>query len=556
MVTRYVNTASSAGGDGTTNATSGANRAFATLQEAEEQIRAAQPVNDDYEVLCCGDAVDSSIPQFRPGTIQSGYSLTVRGNPDDANGAHGGVWDDSKYTFDNANSQYGIYFNCHRDSYQSREYHVEGVQVLCSRTAGGGAYGITFTRLSDGSSCEKTLFKWSNNVTNYSCFRAEDAANLNATMVVRNNVFTNLYVSNAGQGISTAGGTIRLDFYNNVLDSLSTGIYTHSDCTATIKNSSILNCSDDLSLSGPSTVDHNAADDGEGTNPVSISDWDDEFYNASYTADLDYRMSLGSHLRDAGVGPSADSDVPADDIVGESRSGGTASVGPFENQYPTCTDGDLHTSSFGQSWLTDCSPSKHYVKYSLAQGSNAGATGGEGATGAPEVGVQGVQGVTGAQGVQGEKGLTGAALDGATGMQGETGLDGTGGVRGELGVPPGVTGILQFSFDGGDTSIQVGYRSQMRLPYDLMIGAWETVLPETGTFVTELSRGTYDGWASAALMNAGDTGPHVIDGFKDSSSDLSNWSGTTGAFGEYLHVNVLESDVRQASISLKHYEKR
>jgi hypothetical protein len=34
MITRYVNTASSAGGDGTTNGTAGATRAYATLREA------------------------------------------------------------------------------------------------------------------------------------------------------------------------------------------------------------------------------------------------------------------------------------------------------------------------------------------------------------------------------------------------------------------------------------------------------------------------------------------------------------------------------------------
>jgi hypothetical protein len=35
--TRYVNVASTSGGDGTTNATAGANRAYASLSEWEDQ---------------------------------------------------------------------------------------------------------------------------------------------------------------------------------------------------------------------------------------------------------------------------------------------------------------------------------------------------------------------------------------------------------------------------------------------------------------------------------------------------------------------------------------
>lgn len=55
LVTRYVNTASTAGGDGTTNATSGANRAYASLTEweAAEQTNLVS-AGDYHKVICSG----------------------------------------------------------------------------------------------------------------------------------------------------------------------------------------------------------------------------------------------------------------------------------------------------------------------------------------------------------------------------------------------------------------------------------------------------------------------------------------------------------------------
>ena len=60
MATRYVNTASSAGGDGTTNATSGANRAYASLN-AWEAARQADLTGGGAEICICeGSAADST----------------------------------------------------------------------------------------------------------------------------------------------------------------------------------------------------------------------------------------------------------------------------------------------------------------------------------------------------------------------------------------------------------------------------------------------------------------------------------------------------------------
>ena len=58
MANRYVNTASTAGGDGTTNATSGANRAWADLAEAANALGSS--LSTPIDIYCEGSAADTS----------------------------------------------------------------------------------------------------------------------------------------------------------------------------------------------------------------------------------------------------------------------------------------------------------------------------------------------------------------------------------------------------------------------------------------------------------------------------------------------------------------
>lgn len=58
MVNRYVNTLSTAGGDGTTNATSGASRAFAALREAIDSLGTS--LSDATTIWCEGSVADTS----------------------------------------------------------------------------------------------------------------------------------------------------------------------------------------------------------------------------------------------------------------------------------------------------------------------------------------------------------------------------------------------------------------------------------------------------------------------------------------------------------------
>lgn len=93
--TRYVNTASSAGGDGTSNLTSGSTRAYPTLSAAENALPAS--LTEPYIINCCGTAADSTSVNFTGVTTSASNYIQVQGNTGDSAGRHNGVYSTSKY---------------------------------------------------------------------------------------------------------------------------------------------------------------------------------------------------------------------------------------------------------------------------------------------------------------------------------------------------------------------------------------------------------------------------------------------------------------------------
>jgi hypothetical protein len=99
VITRYVNTASSAGGDGTTNATSGANRAFATLEAARASLPGT--LTDATEIICEGSAADTAAVTAITNVTTAANYLEIR--VEQAN-RHAGVWNTNKYRLTRANA--------------------------------------------------------------------------------------------------------------------------------------------------------------------------------------------------------------------------------------------------------------------------------------------------------------------------------------------------------------------------------------------------------------------------------------------------------------------
>ena len=79
LITRYVNTASTAGGDGTTNATTGAARAYASLNEweANEQVDLVA-ATDQHIVHCVGTSADTTAVDVNGWTTSTTYYITIQ----------------------------------------------------------------------------------------------------------------------------------------------------------------------------------------------------------------------------------------------------------------------------------------------------------------------------------------------------------------------------------------------------------------------------------------------------------------------------------------------
>lgn len=99
--TRYVNTASTAGGDGTTNATSGANRAFASFKAFITDANANKVAGDKWTCICTGGADDiSGTAGISAATNSTGVILVKAGSGQ----AHGGKWNSSVYYMTNTDA--------------------------------------------------------------------------------------------------------------------------------------------------------------------------------------------------------------------------------------------------------------------------------------------------------------------------------------------------------------------------------------------------------------------------------------------------------------------
>jgi len=318
MIFRYINTASTAGGDGTTNATTGANRAFASLSQAESTLYAT-PVSDDLTILCCGTAADS-IVTIRELTTSVSYTITVEGNPNDVNGLHQGKWSTSHYRIEDNSS--GDALSADTTS-SSRIVIFKGIQVR-QRAADGDC--ITFLGTSDGSKALNCLMWMNDNANNVGVrVTSNGIANIENCLIQKDTVKT------YGHGAYLQSGAMRT--LNTIIRGFRYGVVR--DAGTSIVTNCLVFDNNDADFYGTNTIDYCASDDDTGTNTVLISNWDDQFADASYATSLDYRLSATSDLLGSGIGPTADANVPSTDIIGTARVGATCDVGPFETDHTT-----------------------------------------------------------------------------------------------------------------------------------------------------------------------------------------------------------------------------
>ena len=101
-IVRYVDTGSTPGGSGETNATAGADRAYASLAEweAAEQQDLTDGSGDTMTVHCNGTAADTTSLTVNGWITDNGQDITIQVDQDVR---HGGKWDASAYRLSVAN---------------------------------------------------------------------------------------------------------------------------------------------------------------------------------------------------------------------------------------------------------------------------------------------------------------------------------------------------------------------------------------------------------------------------------------------------------------------
>lgn len=149
MTIRYVNTASTAGGDGTTNGTAGASRAFATLLEAINSLPAT--LTDAYTIYCEGTAADTSAVNQTPWDMVSSAANYIHiigeqsPNHPNFSTATSGIYSTSKYRITVTNSN-GVYGNT------TAHVRIEGIQLQVTVNNGSSFVGFKTTNASQTAS--------------------------------------------------------------------------------------------------------------------------------------------------------------------------------------------------------------------------------------------------------------------------------------------------------------------------------------------------------------------------------------------------------------------
>ena len=306
VIIRYVNTASTTGGDGTTNATTGANRAYATIDEWETAEKTdLVAAGDSHVVHCEGSVADTIGISLTEWTTGVNNDLTIQV---DSGVRHNGKWDTSAYRIETTDIPIDI-----------QEDYVNIIGLQCDSQADNQCIGWAFGTSSGVLNVSNCILKKTASIgaddsgIGVVCHNGETK-----TVYYWNNIIYGFDTASNGRGIymrEDAGGTLTANLYNNTVESCYSGYRTNGSPTVTITNCVAFNCTDDFVGLGM-TIDYCASDDGDGTNSVTPPNWLNvfiDYLNEDYhlkASDLDL---IGAGTDDPGAG------LYSDDINGNAR---------------------------------------------------------------------------------------------------------------------------------------------------------------------------------------------------------------------------------------------
>jgi hypothetical protein len=253
VTTRYVNPDSN-GGDGTTNATSGANAAYVSLSAAEAGVAAT--LTDTWEIICAtGGTADTSAVTFSGITTTATYYLTVT---TEAASKASMPWSTSKYRLEVSNAT--------AVTLSVLYIHLDGLQIAkTSSSANGQACinGGTIATSANEAWLSNLLLKQAGNGSfNEPCIRNTDA---DRVLYAWNCVCYGGGAAASGSSAAAAceAGTVYL--YNCTLIGNHTGLRVSSGVTVTAKNCYARGTSAAYSVAGTLNLTTCASSDTTGT---------------------------------------------------------------------------------------------------------------------------------------------------------------------------------------------------------------------------------------------------------------------------------------------------
>jgi hypothetical protein len=320
VIHRYVNTNSTAGGDGTTTATAGANRAWESLNTAVTTLDNAQ-LTDDVIVHCAGTAADTTAV----GSIDvdtSTFTLTIQVDTADR---HTGTYDTNKYRLEATNT---LVFR----NNTTLRLRVIGLQVKLTRTTGSpyamkllganhtGNYDIIYSH--NLVQCTST--------TDTIGMTADDPASGTGTVSMYNNV-----IWGCGVGITGLLGS-SFHVFNNTVADASYGIV--ADDAFLVKNNAVYN-SANIGFVGSFAAGSNYNCESDGNGGPGANHASAVTFTFTNAASHDYSLQAGdTGARGRGVVDPSGTNLFTDDVVGYARPGsGTWDCGAFQYQTPAAT---------------------------------------------------------------------------------------------------------------------------------------------------------------------------------------------------------------------------
>ena len=311
MAVRYVDPNSTAGGDGTTTALAGANRAYASLAEWEA---ARQGTLTEVETVICltnGGAADAASVTIDGWTTTAAFYVDVTVDPAYR---HAGAWDVTKYRLENALASVKLLI--HEDFTR-----VTGLQIGNGSTDGasGGLQGALTTLR--GLRFLSNLVRSTVTATGLVGLSLPTNASSGPNYAVNNIVYG--WTGGTGINLRSTSTSARTICYNNTIYNCATGTRVREDwCQC--KNNLTIGCTDAwLLTNNPESGSTNNGYD-EGADPATAGTNLAAFSDAQIFVDAatgDFHLAAGSPAINVGADLSADTHYAfSTDAAGQTRS--------------------------------------------------------------------------------------------------------------------------------------------------------------------------------------------------------------------------------------------